>query len=290
MAIYLFDDTQVLVQGMTGNQGSFHTRQMVKYGTKVVAGVSPGKGGQELDGIPVYDTVAAAVEKHRIDASILFIPAPFAKDAAFEAIDAGVKVLVMLPEHIPVQDAMEIMAFAKSRGTVVAGPNTFGVVSSGKCKIGIMPNQFFVPGDIGVVSRSGTLCYEIVGNLTAAGYGTSTVVGLGGDRVVGLNFIDVLQEMEKDPETKAIIMVGEIGGSAEEEAAEFIKANITKPVVAYLAGKSAPPGKRMGHAGAIIERGKGTFEGKVKALNAAGVPVAELPFQVPDLLAEALKR
>ncbi|EEG77371.1 succinate--CoA ligase subunit alpha [Dethiobacter alkaliphilus] len=290
MAIYLYDDTQVLVQGMTGNQGSFHTRQMVKYGTKVVAGVSPGKGGQELDGIPVYDTVAAAVEKHRIDASILFIPAPFAKDAAFEAIDAGVKVLVMLPEHIPVQDAMEIMAFAKSRGTVVAGPNTFGVVSSGKCKIGIMPNQFFVPGDIGVVSRSGTLCYEIVGNLTAAGYGTSTVVGLGGDRVVGLNFIDVLQEMEKDPETKAIIMVGEIGGSAEEEAAEFIKANITKPVVAYLAGKSAPPGKRMGHAGAIIERGKGTFEGKVKALNAAGVPVAELPFQVPDLLAEALKR
>lgn len=290
MAIYLFNDTQVLVQGMTGNQGSFHTRQMVNYGTKVVAGVSPGKGGQDLDGIPVYDTVAAAASKHRIDASILFIPAPFAKDAAFEAIDAGVKVLVMLPEHIPVQDAIAVLAFAKSRGTIVVGPNTFGVVSSGKCKIGIMPNQFFIPGNIGVVSRSGTLCYEIVGNLTASNYGTSTVVGLGGDRVVGLNFIDVLTEMEKDPETEAIVMLGEIGGSAEEEAAEFIKANITKPVVAYLAGKSAPPGKRMGHAGAIVERGKGTFAGKVKALNAAGVPVAELPFQVPDLLAEALKK
>jgi succinyl-CoA synthetase alpha subunit len=290
MAIYLFDDTQVLVQGMTGNQGSFHTRQMVKYGTKVVAGVSPGKGGQELEGIPVYDTVAAATEKHRIDASILFIPAPFAKDAAFEAIEAGVKVLVMLPEHIPVQDAMAIMALAKARGTIVVGPNTFGVVSSGKCKIGIMPNQFFVPGNIGVVSRSGTLCYEIVGNLTAAGYGTSTVVGLGGDRVVGLNFIDVLKEMEKDPETEAIVMVGEIGGSAEEEAAEFIKQHIKKPVIAYLAGKSAPPGKRMGHAGAIIERGKGTFDGKVKALNAAGVPVAELPFQVPEMIAKTLKK
>lgn len=290
MAIYLFEDTQVLVQGMTGNQGTFHTRQMVNYGTKIVAGVSPGKGGQDLDGIPVYDTVAVAAEKHRIDASILFIPAPFAKDAAFEAIDAGVKVLVMLPEHIPVQDAMAVMAFAKSRGTVVVGPNTFGVVSSGKCKIGIMPNQFFVPGNIGVVSRSGTLCYEIVGNLTAAGYGTTTVVGLGGDRVVGLNFIDVLTEMEKDPATEAIVMVGEIGGSAEEQAAEFIKANVTKPVIAYLAGKSAPPGKRMGHAGAIIERGKGTFEGKVKALNGAGVPVAELPFQVPEMLAKALKK
>lgn len=290
MAIYLFADTQVLVQGITGNQGSFHTRQMVNYGTKVVAGVSPGKAGQDLDGIPVYHTVAAAAESHRIDASILFIPAPFAKDAAFEAIDAGIKVLVLLPEHIPLHDALAIMAFAKSRGTIVVGPNTFGVVSSGKCKIGIMPNQFFFSGNIGVVSRSGTLCYEIVGNLTTYGYGTSTVVGLGGDRVVGLNFIDVLTELEKDQQTEAIVLVGEIGGSAEEEAAEFIKANVTKPVIAYLAGKSAPPGKRMGHAGAIIERGKGTFAGKVKALEAAGVPVAQLPFQVPAMLSEALKK
>jgi succinyl-CoA synthetase alpha subunit len=290
MAIYINEHTNVLVQGITGNQGTFHTRQMINYGTKIVAGVSPGKSGKEVEGIPVFDTVAAAAEKHRLDASILFIPAPFAKDAAFEAIAAGIKVLVMLPEHIPVQDAMAIMAYAKSNGTVVVGPNTFGLVSSGKCKIGIMPNQFFIPGAIGVVSRSGTLCYEIVGNLTAAGYGTTTVVGLGGDRVVGLNFIEVLAEMDKDAETKAIIMVGEIGGSAEEEAAGFIRENIKKPVIAYLAGKSAPPGKRMGHAGAIIERGKGTFEGKVEALTAAGVPVAELPFQVPDLVAAALKK
>ncbi len=290
MAIYINEHTNVLIQGITGNQGTFHARQMVKYGTRIVAGVSPGKGGKDVDGIPVYDTVAAAAEEHRLDASILFIPAPFAKDAAFEAIAAGIKVLVMLPEHIPVHDAMAIMAYAKSNGTVVVGPNTFGLVSSGKCKIGIMPNQFFIPGDIGVVSRSGTLCYEIVGNLTAAGYGTSTVVGLGGDRVVGLNFIEVLAEMEKDAGTKAIVMVGEIGGSAEEEAAAFIKGHIKKPVIAYLAGKSAPPGKRMGHAGAIIERGKGTFEGKVQALNAAGVPVAELPFQVPELVAAALKK
>lgn len=290
MAIYLFADTQVLVQGITGNQGSFHTRQMMSYGTKIVAGVSPGKGGQNLDGIPVYDTVAAAAINHRIDASILFIPAPFAKEAAFEAIDGGIKILVLLPEHIPLHDALAIMAFAKCRGTMVVGPNTFGVVSSGKCKIGIMPNQFFLPGNIGVVSRSGTLCYEIVGNLTAGGYGTSTVVGLGGDRAVGLNFIDVLTELEKDQQTEAIVMVGEIGGSAEEEAAEFIKAHVKKPVIAYLAGKSAPPGKRMGHAGAIIERGKGTFEGKVKALEAAGVPVAQLPFQVPEMLGKALKK
>jgi succinyl-CoA synthetase alpha subunit len=290
MAVYLFADTQVLVQGITGNQGSFHTRQMVNYGTKVVAGVSPGKGGQALEGIPVYDTVAAAAERHRLDASILFIPAPFAKDAAFEAIDAGVKVLVMLPEHIPVHDALAVTAFAKARGTVLVGPNTFGVVSSGKCKIGIMPSQFFVPGKVGVVSRSGTLCYEIVGTLKAAGFGTSTVVGLGGDRVVGLSFIDVLAEMEQDPETEAIVMVGEIGGSAEEEAALFVKERVTKPVIAYLAGKSAPPGKRMGHAGAIIERGKGSFAGKVKALNNAGVPVAELPFQVPELVASSLRK
>ncbi|NLC50771.1 MAG: succinate--CoA ligase subunit alpha, partial [Firmicutes bacterium] len=214
MAIFIDENTKVLVQGITGNQGTFHTRQMLAYGTKIVAGVSPGKGGQNVEGVPVYNSVAEAMENQEVDASVLFVPAPFAKDGAFEAIDAGVKVLVMVPEHIPVHDAMEIMNFAKSRGTIVVGPNTFGLVSSGKCKIGIMPNQFFKPGGIGVVARSGTLSYEIVGNLTEAGYGTSTVVGLGGDRVVGLNFIDVLKELEKDPETKAIVMVGEIGGSA----------------------------------------------------------------------------
>lgn len=284
MSIYINDKTRVLVQGITGNQGSFHTGQMLKYGTNIVGGVSPGKGGQEVEGVPVYDTVFEAVEKEQADASILFIPAPFAKDAALEALAAGVKILVLIPEHIPLQDAMDIMAQAKRHDAVVVGPNTFGLVSSGACKIGIMPNQYFVPGPVGVVSRSGTLCYEIVGHLTESEIGTTTVVGLGGDRVVGLDFIDVLAQFEKDPETKAVVLVGEIGGSAEEEAAAYIKSSMSKPVVAYLAGKSAPPGKRMGHAGAIIERGRGTFESKVEALNAAGVVVADLPGKVPELV------
>jgi len=289
MAIYINENTNVLIQGITGNQGTFHARQMVAYGTKVVAGVSPGKGGQKVDEIPIYNTVAEAMEEHRIDASILFVPAKFAKDGAFEAIQAGVKLLVLLPEHIPVHDAMAIMNYAKAKGTTIIGPNTFGVVSSGQCKIGIMPNQYFVPGPVGVVARSGTLSYEIVGALANAGIGTSTVVGLGGDRVVGLNFIDVLAKFEEDPDTKVIVLVGEIGGTAEEDAAEFIGKNLTKPVVAYLAGKSAPEGKRMGHAGAIIERGMGTFEGKVKALNAVGVEVASLSFEVPKLVKKVLK-
>ncbi len=288
MAVYINEKTNVLVQGITGNQGSFHAKQMLNYGTNIVAGVSPGKKGHVVEGVPVYDSVLEATQHHSIQASVLFVPAPFAKDGALEAIDAGVKVLVLVPEHIPVHDAMDIMSYAQKKGTVVVGPNTFGLVSSGKCKIGIMPNQFFVPGPVGVVARSGTLSYEIVGNLKNAGLGTSTVVGLGGDRVVGLNFIDVLQEFEQDPATKVIVMVGEIGGSAEEEASEYIKGNISKPVVAYLAGKSAPPGKRMGHAGAIIERGKGTFAGKVKALSAAGVQVAELTFEVPEMVKKVL--
>jgi succinyl-CoA synthetase alpha subunit len=287
VAIIVDEKTNVLVQGITGNQGTFHTKQMLAYGTRIVAGVSPGKGGQKVEGVPVYDTVAAAMENHQIDASVLFIPAPFAKDAAFEAIAAGVRVVVIITEHIPVHDELEIIAFARRRGTIVIGPNTFGIVSSGRCKIGIPPNQFFVPGHIGVVARSGTLTYEIVANLTANGLGQSTVVGLGGDRVVGLSFVDVLEKFEKDPETRAVVLVGEIGGNAEEEASLFIK-KMTKPVVAYIAGKSAPPGKRMGHAGAIIERGKGTFEGKVQALTAAGARVATLPFEVPGLIKEAL--
>jgi succinyl-CoA synthetase alpha subunit len=286
MAIYINKQTRVLVQGITGKQGSFHSGQMLEYGTKIVGGVSPGKGGQSVEGVPVFDTVFEALEKQPADASILFIPAPFARDAALEALDAGIKILVLIPEHIPLHDAMDIMAYAKTKDAVVVGPNTFGLVSSGHCKIGIMPNKYFIPGPVGVVSRSGTLCYEIVGHLTASQTGTTTVVGLGGDRVVGLNFIDVLKQFEADPETKVIVLVGEIGGSAEEEAAEFIAREISKPVVAYLAGKSAPPGKRMGHAGAIIERGKGTFDGKVKALTAAGVKVAALPDQIVRLIKE----
>ncbi len=284
MSIYINEDTRVLVQGITGNQGSFHTAQMLEYGTKIVGGVSPGKAGQQVEGVPVFGTVFEAVEKVQPQASILFIPAPFAKDAAMEAIDAGIKVMVMIPEHIPLHDAISITSYASLNDVVVVGPNTFGLVSSGSCKIGIMPNRYFIPGPVGVVSRSGTLCYEIVGNMTASGIGTTTVVGLGGDRVVGLNFIDVLKEFEKDDDTEVVVMVGEIGGSAEEEAARFISDEMSKPVLAYLAGKSAPPGKRMGHAGAIIERGRGTYESKVEALNAAGVKVAELPSEMPDLI------
>jgi succinyl-CoA synthetase alpha subunit len=286
MAIYINKQTRVLVQGITGKQGSFHTGQMLKYGTGIVGGVSPGKGGQSVEGVPVFGTVFEAMEKQPAEASILFIPAPFARDAALEALDAGIKLVVLIPEHIPLHDAMDIMSYAKTKDAVVVGPNTFGLVSSGHCKIGIMPNKYFIPGPVGVVSRSGTLCYEIVGHLTASQTGTTTVVGLGGDRVVGLHFIDVLKQFEADPETKAIVLVGEIGGSAEEEAAEFIAREISKPVVAYLAGKSAPPGKRMGHAGAIIERGKGTFEGKVKALTAAGVKVASLPDEIVRFIKE----
>lgn len=287
MAIIIDDKTRVIVQGITGNQGRFHTAQMLAYGTKIVGGVSPGKGGQEVEGVPVYDTAFAAVEAHNADAAVLFVPAPFAKDAAFENINAGIKVLVIVTEHIPVHDEMAIVEYARRSGTTVVGPNTFGIVSSGKCKIGIPPNQFFVEGPIGVVARSGTLTYEIVANLTANGYGQSTVVGLGGDRVVGLSFVDVLEKFEQDPQTKAVVLVGEIGGNAEEMAAQYIK-NMSKPVVAYIAGKSAPPGKRMGHAGAIIERGKGTFNAKVEALQGAGAKVATLPFEVPGLLREIL--
>lgn len=283
MAIIINDKTRVVVQGATGKQGSFHLGQMLAYGSKVVAGTSRGKGGQTVEGVPVFDSVFAAMDAQKPDATILFIPASGAKDAAYEAIEAGIQTVVIITEHIPVHDAMDIMALAKARGTTIIGPNTFGIISPGKCKMGIMSNSIFLPGSTGVVARSGTLSYEIVYNMTNAGIGQSTVVGLGGDRVPGLTFIDLLQQFEADPETKNVVLVGEIGGSAEEEASEFIK-TMTKPVVAYLAGKSAPPGKRMGHAGAIIERGMGTLEGKVKALTAAGVKVASLPWEVPALL------
>lgn len=288
MAIYINENMRVVVQGITGNQGTFHTRQMLAYGTKVVAGVSPGKAGGEVLGVPVYDTVGEAMEEHDVQASVIFVPAPLAKDAVLEAIDAGVQVIACITEHIPVHDELEMINYAQRQGVVIVGPNTFGVVSSGKCKLGIPPNQIFVPGPVGVVSRSGTLSYEIVEGIRQAGFGTSTVVGLGGDRITGLNFVEVIREFEMDPETKVIVLIGEIGGTAEEEAAAYIEKRVRKPVVAYLAGKSAPPGKRMGHAGAIIERGKGTFAAKVMALREAGVKVAELPFEVAELVKEAL--
>ncbi len=287
MAIIIDENTNVLVQGITGNQGVFHTKQMLAYGTKIVAGVTPGKGGNVVEGVPVYNSVREACENHRIDASVLFIPAPFTKDAAFESLEAGVGVVVVVTEGVPVHDETAIVAYAKRKGAIVLGPNTFGIVSSGKCKMGIPPNQYFVEGNVGVVARSGTLTYEITGSLTANGLGQSTVVGMGGDRVVGLTFIDVLRMFEKDPQTEAVVLIGEIGGNAEETASEYIK-EMTKPVVAFIAGKSAPPGKRMGHAGAIIERGKGTYKGKVEALTEAGAKVAALPFEVPAIVKEVL--
>ncbi len=290
MSVYINQDTRVLVQGITGRQGSFHTAQMLAYGTKIVGGVSPGKRGQVVEGVPVFDSTFEALESHPADASILFMPAPFAKDGALEALEAGLKIIVLIPESIPLHDAMDIMAYARQKNAVVVGPNTFGLVSSGSSKIGIMPGRYFVPGPVGVVSRSGTLCYEIVGNLTNDGIGTTTVVGLGGDRVVGLHFVDVLKKFEEDPATETVVLVGEIGGSAEEEAAAYISSSMIKPVIAYLAGRSAPPGKRMGHAGAIIERGRGTFESKVEALSEAGVKVADLPTAVSPLVKNALDK
>ncbi|HVJ49063.1 succinate--CoA ligase subunit alpha [Desulfitobacterium sp.] len=287
MTILINNQTNILVQGITGKQGQFHTEQMLAYGSKIVAGVSPTKGGQRIADVPVYDTVDQAVSEVKIDASVLFIPSQLVKDVAFEAMDAGIKTLVIITEHVPLHDAMQIMAFAERKNVTIVGPNTYGLISPGQSKIGIMPNRIFTPGSTGVVARSGTLSYEIVANLTTTGIGQSTVVGLGGDRIVGLSFIDVLRKFEDDPDTKAVVLVGEIGGDAEEEASKYIK-RMTKPVVAFLAGKSAPPGKRMGHAGAIIDGGRGTFESKVEALTQAGAQVASLPWEVSSLIQSAL--
>ncbi|ACB85960.1 succinate--CoA ligase subunit alpha [Natranaerobius thermophilus] len=284
MAILLDKNSKILVQGITGYQGRFHTRQMLEYGSNVVAGVSPGKGGQEVEGVPVYNSAASAVRETDANVSAVMVPASFGKDAVFEAIDAGMDLVAIITEHIPVQDAMEIMAFARERGTTIIGPNTFGIITPGQSKLGIMPNESYQPGRTGLVARSGTLSYQIAEGLSRVGVGQSTAIGLGGDRVVGSEFIDMLEHFEQDPGTDQVVMVGEIGGTAEEEAAEFIANKMTKPVYAYIAGKSAPPGKRMGHAGAIIERGKGTFDSKVQALRSAGVEVASLPWELVEIL------
>ncbi|HWI51113.1 MAG TPA: succinate--CoA ligase subunit alpha [Symbiobacteriaceae bacterium] len=290
MAVIINKDTRVVVQAITGSQGQFHTGQMLSFGTKVVGGVNFDKAGQEVHGVPVYATVHEAVEKGGANASIMFVPAPGVKDAAFEAINAGIKVLVLIPEHVPTQETMEIMAYAKRYGVRVIGPNTFGIISPGEqAKMGIMPNHIYKPGPVGIVARSGTLSYEIAYNLTSANLGQTTVIGMGGDRVIGTNFVDALELFNADPATEAIVMVGEIGGIQEELAAEYIQKNVRKPVVAYLAGKAAPAGKRMGHAGAIIEGNRGTYQSKVDALTAAGVKVAALPWEVSDLVRSALK-
>ena len=284
MAIVVDNKTKLLVQGITGYQGRYHSEAMSEFGTKVVAGTSPGKGGESVNSIPVFNSVAEAVQSTGANTSCIFVPAPFCKDAALEAIDAGMKTIVIVTEHLPVLDAIHVVAVARARGITVIGPNCPGVASPGKAKVGILPNKIFKEGNIGVVSKSGTLTYEIVNAITEHDLGQSTCVGIGGDRVSGTGFIDILEKFQKDKQTKKIVLVGEIGGTAEEEAAEFIKRNVQKPVVAYIAGRTAPPGKRMGHAGAIIARGRGTAESKIKALEEAGVKVAKFPTDVPELL------
>ncbi|MDN5347798.1 MAG: succinyl-CoA synthetase alpha subunit [Clostridia bacterium] len=287
MSLFIDRDTKVLIQGITGNQGAFHTQQMLAYGTKVVAGVTPGRGGREVLGVPVYDTVKLAIEKHDPDATAIFVPAAFAYEAALEALEAGIKLIVIISEHLPLHDTLKLVALAKVKGATIIGPNTFGIIAPSRCKIGIMPNPIYRPGPVGLVARSGTLSYEVAASLSEAGLGQSTVIGIGGDRVVGLTFVEALELFTRDPETEAVVLVGEIGGTAEEEAAAYIK-TMPKPVVAYLAGSSAPPGKRMGHAGAIIERGRGTYEAKVKALEEVGAKIAAFPWEVPGLVREVL--
>lgn len=284
MSVYVNENTKVIVQGITGHQGSFHTGEMLAYGTKVVAGISPNKDGTKfMDKVPIVASVRESLQ-FEPDATMISVPAPFVKDAAFEAIDAGLKIIYVLTEHVPFHDSLEIVLNAKRKGAVVFGPNGPGITSVGKCKIGIMPNKIFKKGNVAIASRSGTLTYEIVDAVTKSGRGESTVIGLGGDPVVGLNYIDVLEQFEKDPDTEQIVLVGEIGGSNEELAAQYIKKHVSKKVVAYITGRSAPPGKRMGHAGAIIEKGVGTAESKIKAFNEAGVKVADYPDDVPSLL------
>ncbi len=284
MSVLIDNNTKVIVQGITGRDGSFHAAKMKEYGTHVVGGTSPGKGGQEVDGIPVFNTVKEAVAATGANTSIIFVPAPFAKDAMLEAIDGGLKLVVCITEGVPVLDAVEAQNYARVKGVKVIGPNCPGLISPGKSMVGIMPTGVFKQGHTGVISRSGTLTYEVVYDLVESGLGISTAVGVGGDPVVGLYFEDLLQMFQDDPDTDSIAMIGEIGGDAEERAAEFIKAHVTKPVAVFISGRQAPPGKQMGHAGAIISGGSGSAEGKIKALEAAGVPVADETRILPELL------
>ena len=289
MGVYINKDTKVIVQGITGSTAAFHTKQMLEYGTKIVAGVTPGKGGEVIEGVPVYDTVSEAVAETGANASVIYVPAPFAADAILEAADAELDLVICITEHIPVLDMVKVKRYLEGKKTRLIGPNCPGVITADECKIGIMPGYIHTKGHIGVVSRSGTLTYEAVHQLTQAGIGQSTAVGIGGDPVNGTNFIDVLQTFNEDPETYAVIMIGEIGGNAEEEAAHWVKANMTKPVVGFIGGRTAPPGKRMGHAGAIISGGKGTADEKIRVMNECGIKVADTPSVIGETLISVLK-
>jgi succinyl-CoA synthetase alpha subunit len=290
MSIIVDDKTRVVVQGITGNEGMFHTRQMVEYGTKVVAGMTPGKGGQKIDGIPVFNTVADAVKNTGANASAIFVPPAFAGDAILEAAEAGISVIVCLTEGIPTLDMVMVREYLYGKTSKLVGPNTPGIISPGKCKIGVMAGYIHKPGTIGIISRSGTLTYEVVDQLTKKGIGQSTCIGIGGDQIIGLNFVDLLEMFEKDPGTEAVIMIGEIGGTAEEEAAQFVEKKMSKPVLAFIAGLTAPPGRRMGHAGAIISGGKGTAKEKMEALAKAGVKVVRNPALVGEEMEAILRK
>ena len=289
LSILVDKNTRVVVQGITGKEGSFHTGQMIAYGTRIVAGVTPGKGGTEHEGVPVFDTVADAVKVTEANASVIYVPPPFAADAIMEAAEASLPLTVCITEGIPALDMVRAFDYLRNRVTRLIGPNCPGIISPGKCKIGIMPGHIHSEGNVGVVSRSGTLTYEAVHQLTNLGLGQSTAIGIGGDPVIGTNFVDALALFEQDPDTKAVVMIGEIGGTAEEQAAEFVRANMTKPVVGFIAGQTAPPGRRMGHAGAIIAGGKGTAAEKMAALEEAGIHVVKSPADIGARVASVLR-
>ncbi len=285
MSILVNNETRLLVQGITGREGGYHAHQMVEYGTKVVAGTSPGKGGtRNEDGVPVFNTVSEAVKETGANASIIYVPAAFAPDAMYEAADAGIPLIVCITERVPALDMVKVYRYVRQRGARLIGPNCPGLISPGQAKVGIMPGYIHKPGNVGLVSRSGTLTYEVVNALTQAGLGQSTAVGIGGDPIVGSSFIDILKLFQEDPATEKVVMIGEIGGTDEEAAAAFVRDHMTKPVVGFIAGRTAPPGRRMGHAGAIISGGVGTAESKMEAMRAAGIKVADAPSQIPDLV------